>query len=153
MKWRTWEPPFAEGRLGSLRVAFCLRPQEVPMSMFALLLKHPAKGRAAYLVSMRVVSRHRRLPFRSGVVPRTPFRPTDFLGDQDPGQFTPRTMRFAIWVNMYDCAKQLKHLESSELHMVDGTVRSDNRPSSEWYPALIPAADPVFGYVCQWKGK
>jgi hypothetical protein len=78
---------------------------------------------------------------------------TDFLGDQDSGQFTPRTMRFAIWVNMYDCAKQLKHLESSELHMVDGTVRSDNRPSSEWYPALIPAADPVFGYVCQWKGK
>jgi hypothetical protein len=76
-----------------------------------------------------------------------------FLGDQDPGQFTPRTMRFAIWVNTYDCAKQLRHPELSELHIVDGTIRSDNRPSSKWYPALIPAADPVFGYVCEWKGE
>jgi hypothetical protein len=78
---------------------------------------------------------------------------TNFLGDEDPGQFTPQTLRFAVWVITYDCAKQLTRPESSEIHMVDGKVRSDSRPSSKWYSALSPAADPAFEYVCEWKGK
>jgi hypothetical protein len=78
---------------------------------------------------------------------------TNFLGDEDPGQFAPQTLRFAIWVITYDCAKQLTHSESSEIHMVGGKVLSGNRPSSKWYPVPSPAADPAFGYVCEWKGK
>jgi hypothetical protein len=81
---------------------------------------------------------------------------TDFLGRRlGLGQFGPHSLSFAIWVNSYDCAKQIEHLDSMEIHVVDGSIHSSNFSRDlKWFPAeKNPAADPAFGFVCEWKPK
>jgi hypothetical protein len=67
----------------------------------------------------------------------------------------PTAVSYMIFVNLYDCEKQLTRNESMEAHLNDGSsqaaVLSKDR---KWYPAPENrAADPTFDFVCGWKPK
>jgi hypothetical protein len=55
-----------------------------------------------------------------------------------------------ILVKSYDCAKRLRHEDSTERILVDSTVlRADLSKDPRWYPAPEnPAADPTLDFVC-----
>ncbi len=81
---------------------------------------------------------------------------TDFLGQRvNVEQFGPRTVSFIVWVNSYDCERQMTHEDSMESHLIDGSVLAHDFPkNTRWYPAPENrAADPTIDFVCGWKPK
>jgi len=81
---------------------------------------------------------------------------TDFLAPRaNVEKFGPRTVVFIIWVNSYDCEKQMTHEDSLESHLIDGSALAHDFPKdTRWYPAPAnPAADPTIDFVCGWKPK
>ncbi len=81
---------------------------------------------------------------------------TDFLGQRvNVEQFGPRTVSFIVWVNSYDCERQMTHEDSMESHLIDGSVLAHDFPkNTRWYPAPENrAADPTIDFDCGWKPK
>ena len=80
----------------------------------------------------------------------------DFLSRRlDTETFGPTAVSYMIFVEAYDCAKQMSAEESFESYQIDGSVRSmDTSKSPKWSP--VPenrAADPTCDFVCGWKPK
>jgi len=76
----------------------------------------------------------------------------DFLGRWDATPLEPNALTFMEFVEAYDCAKDRKQNVASIATLADGSRNSRLNPNrSNWSPhASNPAADPAFGYVCQW---
>ena len=81
---------------------------------------------------------------------------TDFLSRRLANEtFGPSDVSYMIFVQAYDCAKQMISEESMESHQIDGSVRSiDPSKNHKWSP--MPenrAADLTVDFVCGWKPK
>jgi hypothetical protein len=74
---------------------------------------------------------------------------------RDMDKSAPNIISFMIFVNSYDCEKQMTHHESLEAHHTDGSVHHiDVSKNPTWYPAPSNrAADLTVDFVCGWKPK
>jgi hypothetical protein len=78
----------------------------------------------------------------------------DFLSRRLQTEYPPPTaLSYMIVRKLYDCAKQLRHEDSYEFHLTDGSVNTIDRSSDpKWYPFPSNlAADPTIDFVCKWK--
>jgi hypothetical protein len=79
---------------------------------------------------------------------------TDFLANgRKSGSLGPTVITMIIWVNSYDCARQMRRNDSLETHLNNGTVTVRDL-SMKWYPAPENRwADPTLDFICRWQDR
>jgi hypothetical protein len=77
----------------------------------------------------------------------------DFLADER--KVAGKSVIAMIFVNSYNCEKQMTHEESMESLESDGSPSTHNLSSNaKWYPAPENRlADPTIDFVCGWNPK
>lgn len=64
----------------------------------------------------------------------------------------PPMLLTAIYVVTYDCGKQMKHEDSTDVIFDDGLSHTmDGSKSTRLYTFMNKLVDPAFDFVCNWK--